>query len=470
MTWTWHPIGSGGGGLTFENFAIVDDTGTEITEIEEGQAMAVEFDAINESADEAGAKVAKIEYDTGQMADELVVLRPDVTSRESLGYTFDDGLETEQTYTITANGDAIGDLTVLPMTVAAVLQNTRAIGSNGGTLSSLDPADGSLNWEASTGQIYSMQSYSEADDAFYIGDYAGNVHAIDASDGTQIWSVDPSGVGDQIYAPTSYWNGVVYAHCYDGNLYALDPADGSTIWDNLPGYSYSAPVPVDGTLYLGGRDAVYALDEADGSMIWSYATSTSGSVHSTPVVVNGTVYLGLYADYKFLALDATDGSLVWEFQTGNSVFGSPAYYNGTLYFGSVDNSVYAVDAADGTEVWSYATGNDVWSSPTVVDGTVYVGSSDNTVYALNATDGSLEWSASDPTDEVRSAMAVVDGTVYAGSRDNTYYAFNKDDGTLEWSYATGGDIFYSNTIAGADGHCLVNRPGVNDNADPLSYF
>ena len=116
MTWTWQPIGSGGGGsLSFENFAFVDDTGTEITEIEEQTPMAVEFDAINDSDDAAGAKVATIEYDNGQIVDTPIGRRPGVAARESIDYEFADGIESQQTYTITMNGSSIGDLTVLPL-------------------------------------------------------------------------------------------------------------------------------------------------------------------------------------------------------------------------------------------------------------------------------------------------------------------------------------------------------------------
>lgn len=121
MTWTWQPIGNGGDRtLTFDNFAIVDDTGAEIAEIEEETPMAVEWDAIADSDENPGVRIATVEYDNGQMADELIALRPGSSSRESIGYEFNDGIENEQTYTITMNGDAIGDLTVLPKTATII--------------------------------------------------------------------------------------------------------------------------------------------------------------------------------------------------------------------------------------------------------------------------------------------------------------------------------------------------------------
>ena len=65
-----------------------------------------------------------------------------------------------------------------------------------------------------------------------------------------------------------------------------------------------------------------------------------------------------------------------EFFRAKDVLSVPAVFNGIVYVGSFDHSVYAFRASDGQLVWTYETGDYANSSPAVVDNVVYIGSSD----------------------------------------------------------------------------------------------
>ena len=76
-------------------------------------------------------------------------------------------------------------------------------------------------------------------------------------------------------------------------------------------------------------------------------------------------------------------TVLWEFETGGSVFSSPAIgSDGTVYVGSSDNKLYAINGKSGVKLWEFKTegletGGGVYSSPAIgPDGTVYVGSKD----------------------------------------------------------------------------------------------
>ncbi len=57
-------------------------------------------------------------------------------------------------------------------------------------------------------------------------------------------------------------------------------------------------------------------------------------------------------------------------------------FDGTIYIGSNDNSLYALSTS-ATQTWKYTTGSAVFSSPAVsAAGTVYVGSNDGSLYAF----------------------------------------------------------------------------------------
>ena len=63
---------------------------------------------------------------------------------------------------------------------------------------------------------------------------------------------------------------------------------------------------------------------------------------------------------------------------------TPAYHDGTIYFGSEDGYLYALDAGDLSESWKFETGGDVLASPAVADGMVYFTSKDGSVYCVDA--------------------------------------------------------------------------------------
>ncbi|MDC0218905.1 PQQ-binding-like beta-propeller repeat protein, partial [Verrucomicrobia bacterium] len=73
---------------------------------------------------------------------------------------------------------------------------------------------------------------------------------------------------------------------------------------------------------------------------------------------------------------ATAGVKLWEFETGSSVYSSPAIGpDGTVYVGSPDKKLYAINGKSGVKLWEFVTGDEVSSNPAIdSDGTVYVGS------------------------------------------------------------------------------------------------
>ena len=77
---------------------------------------------------------------------------------------------------------------------------------------------------------------------------------------------------------------------------------------------------------------------------------------------------GYNRDEHILGVDNVRNLVVkWRYQTGNSVFGSPAVVNGIVYMGSLDQYLYALNADTGVLVWKYKTGGQGDSSPAVVD-------------------------------------------------------------------------------------------------------
>lgn len=77
----------------------------------------------------------------------------------------------------------------------------------------------------------------------------------------------------------------VYVGSDDGYVYALDAADGTQLWTFETGSRVEAsPTVVNGTVYVGSSDEyVYALDATDGTQQWAFQTGSA--VFSSPTVV-----------------------------------------------------------------------------------------------------------------------------------------------------------------------------------------
>jgi outer membrane protein assembly factor BamB len=153
--------------------------------------------------------------------------------------------------------------------------------------------------------------------------------------------------------------------------------------------------------------------------------------------------------------------LRWRFQTGNTVWSSPAISGDTLFIGSSDSTIYALNATtsnpNGELIWSYKTGGMVRSSPAVAYGFVYVTSFDGYLYCLkqfpsNPPQGEVVWRyylGSFTT--FTSSPAVADTKVFVGSEVGYLYCLkaitSNPNGELVWKYFTGKWIHGSPAVA-----------------------
>ncbi|WP_276250605.1 PQQ-binding-like beta-propeller repeat protein [Haloarcula rara] len=320
------------------------------------------------------------------------------------------------------------DLDELVWSAPAVVDSTVYIGCDDENLYALDARSGSEQWRfEADNRVQSAPAV--ADGTVYVGSDDDNLYAIDADTGNEQWSFDtsesvkmaPAVADDTVYV------GVGNISAESGVMYAIDATTGDKRWQfETDKVLHTSPAVADGTLYFGtgvsgGEDhKLYALDGATGDMEWTYS---GAGAFSYPVVVDGTVYVAVDELVAGLvAIDASTGeetesygpdvransklvvgagyiyvtngetllavpedeySAEWEFETGGNIWGGLLLVDGTLYFGSIDGSLYAVDAESGTQQWAYETGDSHRVTPAVVDGTVYVGGHDGAVYALS---------------------------------------------------------------------------------------
>jgi outer membrane protein assembly factor BamB len=320
--------------------------------------------------------------------------------------------------------------------------------------------------------------------------YRGNIQRTGQFDATGVtgtgslkWQFE---TGDEVHSSPAVSDGVLYVASYDGNLYAIDTESGQALWQSEVGRTFSSPLVVDESIFVGSADGLHALDRASGAERWYYKAQVGGEMRSSPAFFEGLVYIGsddgnLYAfeaqsgdlawQFKTLgqvfsspaiykdmvyagdyagylhALDAASGEELWQYKTGRSVYATPAIKNGMVFFGSLDGNFYALDAASGEELWVTEIGEPIVSSAALSQGSVYFGCLDHNVYALDATSGKVIWQF-ETSNEVYSSPALANGMLYIGSDDTHLYALDAKTGKPRWNHKTGGFIGNSPAVAG----------------------
>jgi lanthanide-dependent methanol dehydrogenase len=152
-------------------------------------------------------------------------------------------------------------------------------------------------------------------------------------------------------------------------------------------------------------------------LAWTFSTGLTHGHEAAPLVVNNTMYIVTpYPNYLY-ALDLTKpgAPMKWVYEPNpepasqgtaccDVVNRGAAYYNGKIYYNTLDVHTVAVDANTGKEVWNTKLGDinqgeSMTMAPIVAKGKVIVGNSGGEfgvrgwLVGLDADDGKIAWRA-----------------------------------------------------------------------------
>jgi outer membrane protein assembly factor BamB len=151
---------------------------------------------------------------------------------------------------------------------------------------------------------------------------------VDAQTGKERWSFQASG---DIKGSAALASGAIVVGDYAGNVHALDPRSGAVRWTFTGGVRfYGGPAVSGDTIVIGDvGGAVVALDARTGAQRWRHSTG-GAYVYSTPAIADGAAYIGSY-NGSFQALDLATGSVRWSFDVGGRISGSATVVDGVVY-------------------------------------------------------------------------------------------------------------------------------------------
>ncbi|MFC4550161.1 MULTISPECIES: PQQ-binding-like beta-propeller repeat protein [Halorussus] len=308
---------------------------------------------------------------------------------------------------------------------------------DGGTVSALDVASGSVEWQTELGSVSDVGPVTVEGDTVFVAT-GPHVYALGAGDGARKWTFT---------AP-------------ERNDAASGDSCGSAPTDET---DQSSAVTVDGdaayvTMILGGDDRrfAYALDAASGDRTWKTELSGSGTVgtryRSTPfslAVGDGSVYAVDHGTlFRLNAADGTTESRVDVFgdDTHNPRLSAPAVDDGTVYltghyyetrtdsgdFSGLTAQLLAVDVAGSSVRWrTDLEPKRLARPPTVAHGRVYV---PELIWAANAEDGSIEWKVDGLGRSISAGSDAVYCTTLSEdqSEPESVVELDPSDGTERW--------------------------------------
>lgn len=263
--------------------------------------------------------------------------------------------------------------------------------------------DGSVAWSSNIGMALSV-AVSPDGSTVYAGNGSGYLYALDAVDGSQLWSVSFGGEFTIIYDIHAGAGGkFIYTADQDGVARCFDLETQQQVWANNLGTAYLFAIasnPEYPFVYAGGEfDQTNLLDKETGERVdW---VDWGSDLKAVEAAVDGErSYHGSGAELSVLDPDLSSPS---DFVSLASNAEEIATDDETVYVGQSGGDIAAYDTGDLSKKWE-ATGlhsGRMKGTDVAPDGSrVFTGSFDNTVKALDPADGSVLWSSTAPTDWV----------------------------------------------------------------------
>ena len=231
-----------------------------------------------------------------------------------------------------------------------------------------------------------------------VGTTGGEVIALDAGDGRELWR---SQVSSEVLSRPAVTADVVVVQTADGRLVALEGADGAARWSfdsQVPLLTLrgtAAPVLEGGLVFTGFGDGnVCAVDEASGAPLWRQRIMLPKGrteldrmvdVDGSPLLAGGLLYAVSFQG-RLKALQPGDGTVVWEREASSYLDLAEGY--GHVYLVSADDVVMAVGQRSAEVVWRQeALKNRRLTSPVAFGNYVLVGDAEGYLHVLAQSDG-----------------------------------------------------------------------------------
>jgi outer membrane protein assembly factor BamB len=271
-------------------------------------------------------------------------------------------------------------------------------------------------------------------------------------------------MGPMISSAISH-NNIVYNSTITGRIFAIDIYKKKIIWQRELGSPLVSSLLLYDNLLISctfnswiinehskshEKNVIYALDiNNEGKMKWN--VQVTGDIFSSPCICDKKIIVFGSLDSKIYALDVR-GNIIWTFNTGDSIWSSPATNNHEIFIGSDDCYLYSINLNGGLN-WKRMLEGKIRATPTLMKSTnsLFIGTHKGIMYCLDQSDGSIKWKY-ETCKPILSSVAISKDHIFFGCSDKKIYSLNSVDGSIKWKYETGDKIWSSPVITQNDAY------------------
>lgn len=322
-----------------------------------------------------------------------------------------------------------------------------AVGTDG-VVSAFDAATGARRWTYQMNVDNSLQSAvfgggaSYDSGRVYATNGAGEVAAIDAQTGTEIWRVKPA--GPLRGSPTIAFN-TVFVMTQDNQIISLSTADGSNQWQESGSstqagvFGVASPAAAQGTViagYSSGELSAYRYE--NGRSLWTDALSRTSistevgaltDIDADPIIDQGRVY-ALGQGGRMAAYELVTGQRIWELNLAG--ISTPSIAGEWIFTLTDDARLLAIARTTGKVRWisqlpqfrneKKKSDPIFWTGPVLAGNNLWVASTEGQIYRVSVAEG-----AASLYRELKSAVSVApivaNNTMYVLDDDGVIHAF-----------------------------------------------
>ena len=294
-------------------------------------------------------------------------------------------------------------------------------------------------WEAPLGDK-GFSGPAVVEGVVYLHDYADGqdvVRALDLASGKERWRQAYPQPGDENYgftrATPTVADGKVYTVGRRGQVHCLNAADGTVVWSRdvltdvkgePPQWLVSSSAVLDGDRVLvpgGGENAnLVALDKATGKTLWT-GGGTYKLGYATPVVatLDGRKQILSFNGNALVGLDPETGAVIWEFKWRTQydvnaptpiVVGPNKVYIGSGY--RTGCALVHVAGAEATQVYKNRDVSPAWSTPILLAGLLYANGEPGYLICQDPKTGEVKWKSKGSAEGFeKGGLIAIDGTL-----------------------------------------------------------
>ncbi len=278
------------------------------------------------------------------------------------------------------------------------------------------------------------------DDKIFIADTRGNITALYADSGKNVWRNDSD---LSITGGPGADENLVMVGTSEGEVLSLTAETGEELWrSTVSSEILSSPKESDGVVVVRTIDGkIFALDATTGERLWVYdrtvpALTLRGT--STPVIANGLIIAG-FDGGRVTALELKTGKLIWETKVAVSsgrselermvdIDAQPLIVGDAIYVSTFQANISAISLEGGQILWQ----RDISShSELAADaGNLYVTDDIGNVWALDRFSGTSIWKQEKLTHRQVTGPAVLGDRIIVGDFEGYLHWLDKETGDL----------------------------------------